>query len=589
MSKPEERATMPRRLVDDICDEQRRRWGQGERILVEAYLHKLPALGADSGAILDLIYNEIVLREKAGERPQQQEYAQRFPHLSAEIAMQFEVDRGLDWQAVIGASSVDDDGLDSRPIREPSGGAPFPMLPGYALAGLLGRGATGVVYKARQIKQDRSVAVKVVLAGMPRQTAALAQLRAEAGKVASLHHPNLCPIHEIGVDEGRLFIAQERVEGSLARRQADAPISTLDAAQWLATLAQTMHDIHRLSIVHGNLTPANILMSYNGILKITDIGLARFTDPLPRRGWSCRPPEQADGNRDARNVAGDVYGLGAILYALLVGRPPFADGTGVQALHEEPPPPSQLRPDIPLDLETICLRCLQPEPGKRYASAAELGDDLMAFLAGRPIQARRPGFLSRWARSLRRPGAGNPDDAHLLAAARLRVERLQLTLDLTRRLMRVKGRGELIRLLAETAAWLTDAEQVTVFLTDAERKELWAPISRGIEVDELRQPFDAGIGGIVASTGAPVNLADAHADSRFDPDNARRTGVKTRTLLALPLTAGDTVLGVVQAINKRDGAFSAEDVEALSALLESAAIAFERCHDVNRPVTKPNP
>src|SRR5262249_59438305 len=99
------------------------------------------------------------------------------------------------------------------------------------------------------------------------------------------------------------------------RRQADAPVSTLDAAQWLATLAQTMHDIHRLGIVHGNLTPANILMSYNGILKITDIGLARFADPLPRPGgWSCRPPEQADGNRDAINVAGGGHRPGAPLY-----------------------------------------------------------------------------------------------------------------------------------------------------------------------------------------------------------------------------------------------------------------------------------
>src|SRR5262249_4826407 len=261
---------------------------------------------------------------------------------------------------------------------------------------------------------------------------------------AALHHPNLCPIHEIGVDAGRLFIAQERVEGSLARRQADAPVSTLDAAQWLATLAQTMHDIHRLGIVHGNLTPANILMTYNGILKITDIGLARFADPLPRHGgWSCRPPEQADGNRDAINVAGDVHGLGAILYALLVGRPPFAGAAGADAVHDEPAAPSQLRPDIPLDLETICLRCLHPEPGKRYASAAELGDDLMAFLAGRPIQARRPGLLSRLMRSLRRPRAGNPDEALSVVAAqqRRRAERLEMTLDLTRRLMRIRSRA----------------------------------------------------------------------------------------------------------------------------------------------------
>jgi serine/threonine-protein kinase len=183
-------------------------------------------------------------------------------------------------------------------------------------------------------------------------------------------------------------------------------VTPLQAAQWLETLARTVHDIHRQGIVHGNLTPANVLMSYNGILKITDIGLARFVDAVLRQGtariWHCRAPEQAEGNRDAIGPAGDVYGLGAILFTLATGQPPFTGETTLGTGHDEPPPPSRLRPELPRDLETICVHCLHPEPGKRYASALALAEDLTAFLAGKPIRARRAGFLERVVRSTRR-------------------------------------------------------------------------------------------------------------------------------------------------------------------------------------------
>jgi hypothetical protein len=539
---------------DEILDEQRRRWSQGERVLVETYLQRLPTLGADRNIVLDLIYHEIVLREKAGERPEQQEYAQRFPHLSAELALQFEVDRGLDWQAVAdcpspSASEGPSLALGLGPAREPSGGTPYPKLPGYAIAGVLGRGASGVVYKARQLGQDRSVAVKVVLAGMRQQAGALVQLRAQAATLAALHHAHLCPIHEIGVDAGRLFIVQERVEGSLARRLTDAPVTPRQAAQWLETLARTVDDLHRHGIVHGNLTPANVLMSYNGTLKITDIGLARFVDPFRR-------PSTATNDR-----TGDVYGLGAILFTLLAGCPP-----------------------APRDLETICLHCLDADPARRYASAAALAEDLNAFLAGKPIRAQRAGLLERLAGSIRRWGVGSWRSSaatsrlvHEAMQQRRRAERVQRTLDLGCRLMRITDRDELLRLLAEAAAWLTSAELVIIFLVDPERGDLRAPIIRGTEVEELRLPLGAGIAGTVATTRAPINLTDAYADARFDPDIDRRTGIKTRNLLALPLTsAAGGVLGVVQAINKCDGTFDAEDMEALSALLAAAGIAVER-------------
>jgi serine/threonine-protein kinase len=656
MSKSQDRpAAAPPWLVEKIIDEQRRRWGQGERILVETYLQQQPILGSDHGVILDLIYNEVVLREKTGERPQQEEYAQRFPHLSAELALQFEVDRGLDWQAVTAASleggerpeALTRSASKAAPAREPSGGTPFPALSGYTISGVLGRGATGVVYKARQLSLDRGVAIKVVVAPLQRvglssrirensdvhstefsrirqqvqgirETCAVSQLRAEAAKLARLHHTNICPIYEIGADAGRIFIAQERVESNLAKRRADGPVSPREAARWLETLARTIHDIHAQGIVHGNLTPSNILLSYSGTLKITDIGLTRFFSgchppkadtpfqqhqfrPLPDGGrehavaesWHQLGLEQAKGDPDAIGRASDVQRLGAILYALLVGRPPFIELTATQMSagrqewppHVDPTPPSRLRPDVPRDLETICLCCLQSEPPTRYATALELAADLTAYLASKPIRARRVGFVKRILRSVRSwsllTGKWSPAGTGRLAQAalqqRLRAERVELALDLTCRLVRITSRAELLGILAEATAWLTDAELVTIFLVNKERGDLWAHVSRGAGVEELRLPLGAGIAGIVATTGEPINLSDAKGDARFDPETDRYMGVKTRTLLALPLMDAERgVVGIVQAINKRGGAFTAADVEALAPLLAPAAVAIER-------------
>lgn len=593
MSKTDNRSsTVPRRVVEMVLDEQRRRWREGERILVEAFLERVPALGSDRAVILDLIYNEIVLRENAGERPEQQEYARRFPDLSAELTMQFEVDRGLDWQLAkdIAALNGTNDPNPAReqqlssapnPTHESSSGTPFPLLPGYRIERVLGRGATGVVYKARQLSQDRSVAVKVVLNGMRRQADALIQLRADAHTLATLHDPHLCPIYEIGVDCGRLFIAQERVEKSLAQHQSESPVTPLQAAQWLQTLARTVHNIHQHGIVHGNLAFANILMSYGGILKITDIGLARFVDPSVRAvaagTWNFRAPEQAAGNRDKITFSGDVYSLGAILFALLAVRPLE---TARRAITDS----SALAPDVPRELETICLKCLHGEPDRRYESAAALADDLTAFLSDQPIRARRPGLLERTMRSVRqwsaRTGslwstASAPPLVNEAAKQRLVATRAQYALELAGRLVRIANRDNLLRHLAELAAWLTDAELAIAFFLDRQHGDLQAHLARGTVVEELRMPLGVGIAGTVALTNEPICLADAPADPRFDPQEDRRMGVKTRSLLAMPVTSGGDVLGVVQVVNKRESVFSAEDTEVLSDLLNVAAVALE--------------
>ena len=522
--------TIPPNLIDEIIDEQRRRWSQGERVLVEAYLQRLPTLAVDPGIILDLIYNEIVLREKAGDRPQQQEYFQRFPHLAGDLTLQFEVDGGLDWQ-MIADTAPTPESVEAKPTHTPAGATPFPSLHGYNITGIIGRGATGVVYKARQLSQDRSVAVKVVLASVPAQATALAELHAQADKLAALHHPYICPIHEVGIDAGRLFIAQERVETSLARTQAESTVPPRQAAQWIEILASTMHDIHRQGIIHGNLTLANVLVSFNGILKITDIGLARFVNPNTRRG--------------VLGPADDVFSLGAILRAICM----------------------QKSTEVPRDLETIYLRCLQPDSAERYDSAAALADDLTAFLMGRPIRARRPGLVQRAVHAIRNWRSSSRNDADDVPQRR-HADTMQLIFEIACRLMRCTRRDELLCLLAESSAWLMNAEKVTIFMIDRERSGFWTRMTTSTGVEEMRSPLDAGIPGTVAATKQPLHIADGSGDPRL--------ATKTHNLLALPLldNNGD-VMGVVQTTNKAGGTFSAADVETLTNLLTAAAIAIE--------------
>ena len=570
MSKEKGRSSPPP-LVGAILKEQRHRWRNGERILVETFLKQLPqTLSAEPGILLDLIYQEIVLREEVGDQPHQDEYLQRFPHLKVELSLQFEVDRGLDWEIAsdgtdaptlmgpLGSSSLPRvDGsagtseltLSTPPGQQPLPGksTPPPALAGYAIDRILGRGLTGVVYKARQLQQDRSVAVKVVLAGVRQPAQMLARLCAESARLGELHHPNLCPIHEIGMDAGRIFIAQERVENSLARNVIDA--TPLQAAEWLQTLATTIHDIHGQGIAHGNLTLDNVLVSFNGILKITDIGVAIY--PRLQKCWPSAEP------LDPRV---DVNALGVILYTLLVGTAPKAEIT----------PPSKVRPAVPEELDAICMRCFDADPDK-YANAGELADELAAYLAGKPVKVRRSGFakgLLGWFRrkqpgvTIPRPMPAPTDDAMLPVVCRL---------------LRNSTRDDVVRHVGETAAWLTGADSVIVFLVDRERKELVATLVGGEATEELRLALDAGVPGEVAKTGQAVLMGDARSDSSFDPIVDRRTGAKTRTLLAMPIiTVESVVLGVVQAINKRDGAFTQADVDAMSALLTGAAVALER-------------
>jgi serine/threonine-protein kinase len=291
---------------------------------------------------------------------------------------------------------------------------------------VLGRGGMGIVFRARHLRLNRVVALKMALAGAQAGPHEKARFQREAEAAAGLRHPNVVQIYDVGDAGGQPYFTMELVDGgSLAQKLAGAPQPARQAAQLVATLAGAVQAAHERGIVHRDLKPANVLLDEDGTPKVTDFGLARRQDDgagLTQTGVavgtaSYMAPEQARGLPDAVGPAADVYALGAILYELLTGRPPFRAATAAetvqQVLSQEPVPPSQLNARVPRDLETICLKCLHKEPERRYASAAALADDLRRFGEGRPIQARPVGRGER----LWRWGRRNPTAAALLATA----------------------------------------------------------------------------------------------------------------------------------------------------------------------------
>jgi WD40 repeat protein/tRNA A-37 threonylcarbamoyl transferase component Bud32 len=289
----------------------------------------------------------------------------------------------------------------------------------YELVEEIGRGGMGVIFRAREPDLDRSVAIKMILSGERASEAEIHRFREEAMAAASLDHPGIVQVYDSGRLAGRWFLAMKLLEGgSLAGRLAGYLGKPREAALLIESLAQAAHYAHQRGIIHRDLKPANILFDADGRPCITDFGLSKRLDagvPKTRSGLvvgtlAYMAPEQADGSRRALTTAVDIYGLGAILYELLTGSPPFAgDGSAEllgSILHQDPEAPSRLRRDLPRDLDTICLKCLQKEPDRRYRSAGELADDLARFGRGEPIAARPCGWIARslkWAK--RRPAA----------------------------------------------------------------------------------------------------------------------------------------------------------------------------------------
>jgi serine/threonine protein kinase/tetratricopeptide (TPR) repeat protein len=408
---------------------------------LEDYLARYPNLGPVDRLPVELIAEEYRVRHCWGDRPDAAEYRARFAGHPEALGEALE---GIDDELAAERSAPADSRtiLNWSPRGEPApprGPSPAPLqaVPGYEVLTVLGRGGMGVVYKARQTSLDRLVALKMISAGSKAQANELARFRREADAVARLQHPNTVQIYEIGEHDGLPYFVLEYVDGgSLARYLAGTPQPARPTAALLETLARAMHFAHRHGIVHRDLKPANVLLqradglvrmepqalpSSNcdlqaAIPKITDFGLAKRLDQEEGQTQSGAimgtpsyiAPEQAAGQSRTIGPAADVYALGAILYEMLTGRPPFRGETVVDTLMlvrtQDPVPPTRLQPKVPRDLETICLKCLNKEAGRRYPSAEALAEDLRRFQAGEPIWARPTSLWQRgvkWAR--RRP------------------------------------------------------------------------------------------------------------------------------------------------------------------------------------------
>ncbi len=304
-------------------------------------------------------------------------------------------------------------------LRDPQGSARsgiIGVVGDYELLEEIARGGMGVVYRARQVSLNRLVAVKVLLAGQFAKDTQ--RFRREAEVAASLNHPNIVSIHEVGQDGGQPFFSMELIEGrSLAEVGRDQPLPARRAAELTRTIAEAVHFAHGRSLLHRDLKPSNVLVDASGIPHITDFGLAKRLDgdaDLTLSGQvlgtpNYMSPEQVNPAGGPCTPASDIYSLGAILYQLLTGRAPFVAETVTQTLRlvaeSDPIPPRLLRPGVPRDLETVCLKCLEKEPQRRYASARELADELDRFLHDEPIQARPIGAPAKWMRWCRRKPA----------------------------------------------------------------------------------------------------------------------------------------------------------------------------------------
>jgi hypothetical protein len=393
-----------------LLHDQLRRWATGSLLSLKPYRQADSTREASDERLLELATHEVLLRQERGEQPDVQEYDVYLPGLGARLAARLSQLSLLAEQTVAFEAA-------SQPASPAPAAERAVTVPGFQILAELGRGAMGVVFKANQVGLKRVVALKMLLPGAQGDPADRARLLAEAEAVARLRHPNIVPVHQVGEHAGQVWFAMEyQAGGSLADRAAGTPRPPREAAAVVETLARAVHHAHLAGVVHRDLKPANVLLGEDGTLRLSDFGLAKRLDQqasLTPTGAivgtpSYMAPEQARGE-DVVGPPTDVYALGAILYELLTGQPPFLAETPLDTvllvLSEEPQPPRRWQRGVPLDLEVICLKCLSKGPEKRYASAADLADDLRRFLDGDLIAARPPreGELAwQWLRKRRR-------------------------------------------------------------------------------------------------------------------------------------------------------------------------------------------
>jgi tetratricopeptide (TPR) repeat protein/tRNA A-37 threonylcarbamoyl transferase component Bud32 len=418
--------------MDQVCTQFELAWKAGDHPRIEDFW------GATEEPERSALLRELILidrdyRRGRGEKCSASDYRARFPDMDlAWLDMEFSA------HTISGPEGTElptplegEPGDPTTPFANgPGSEAPLRQFGDYDLLEEIARGGMGVVYKARQRQLNRIVALKMIRDGEFASPAEVRRFRTEAENAVQLDHPHIVPVYQVGEDDGRCYFSMKfQAGGSLANRLATAPPDARQAAALVAKVARAVHYAHERGILHRDLKPANILLDTHDEPHVTDFGLARRLDGrsgLTQSGAlvgtpSYMPPEQAAGQAKRLTTAADVYALGAILYELLTGRPPFQGATALETLEQvrstEPVPLHRWRPKLARDLETICLKCLEKEPGRRYPSAQALAEDLERFLAGEPIQARTASTWERarkWAR--RRPAIAALSGA-LLAVA----------------------------------------------------------------------------------------------------------------------------------------------------------------------------
>jgi tetratricopeptide (TPR) repeat protein len=412
-----------------------------------------------------------------------------------------------------------------------------PDVPGYELLEELGRGGMGVVWKAWQVKAKRVVALKMLLPTVTDRPTYLARAQTEAEALARLRHPNIVQVYEVGEYKGLPFFSQEFVDGgTLAKRIAQTLPPPPEAARLVETLARAMHSAHEVNVIHRDLKPANVLLTVSSgegaptqaadhwplaaIPKIADFGLAKRLDVELGHTQSGQvmgsppymAPEQAQGQKEI-GPAADIYGLGAILYELLTGRPPFKAAsifdTLAQVVANDPVPPRQLNAKAPRDLETICLKCLQKDPSKRYGTADALADDLSRFGRGEPILARPTSLWERgWKWARRHPARAMLALSLVLGLAALtvgsvfyglyadlRVRQVEQHAKVAERIAKLWGDARDAELNGELALAQAQEAKAAELFTDAERGMLQVLAIPETETDpELKAQLEEHLG-----------------------------------------------------------------------------------------------
>jgi len=405
---------------------------------------------ADRSALFaELLALELELRRSRGERPTQKEYRDRFAERSRSIDAAFDVTNEGSGPGVAnlnGETPNDSEAIRAARQSAANQGTTFAThfngpstsvarsagvifeIDDYELLEEIARGGMGVVYKARQKSLCRLVAIKMILTGRFASPAELQRFRNEAKAAALVDHPQIVPIYQVGEHEGRPYLCMKLIQGgSLAQQLNGTPMPISQAVLLVESLARTIHFAHQRGLIHRDLKPANVLRSPDGSYLIADFGLAKLLDGSEGLTQSDNimgtpsymAPEQAWGRHRDITPTADVYSLGAILYEMLTGRPPFRAATVAETLElvrsEEPAPPRLVNAKIAPDLQTICLKCLEKEPGDRYATAEALAEDLCRFQAREPIRARRTGAGERALKWAKR----HPSAAALLAVSAL--------------------------------------------------------------------------------------------------------------------------------------------------------------------------